>query len=60
MNSTTTASTCESRVPSTAVSGSMSSAPVNVAASHVLLSSSHLTNRDREGYSFADGHTAPE
>lgn len=49
--------TCISGPPFTAVSGSMSSAPANVPAGHVMLSTSHLTNRDGQAYSFADGHT---
>jgi hypothetical protein len=43
-----------------AVSGSVSSTPANVPAGHVLLSTSHLTNRDGQAYSFADGHTGAE
>jgi hypothetical protein len=49
--------TCISGPSFTAVSGSMSSAPANVPAGRVLLSSSHLTNRDGQAYSFAVGHT---
>jgi hypothetical protein len=48
---------CISGPSFTSVSGSMASAPANVPAGHVLLSSSHLTNRDGQAYSFADGHT---
>lgn len=49
--------TCISGPSFTAVSDSMSSAPANVPAGRVLLSASHLTNRDGQAYSFADGHT---
>lgn len=49
--------TCISGPSFTAVSGSVSSTPANVPAGHVLLSTSHLTNRDGQAYSFADGHT---
>jgi hypothetical protein len=49
--------TCISGPAFTAVSGSMSSAPANVPAGQVMLSTSHLTNRDGQAYSFADGHT---
>lgn len=37
------------------VSGSSSSADVQVPADQLLLSSSHMTNRDGQAYSFADG-----
>jgi hypothetical protein len=49
--------TCISGPSFTAVSGSISSAPANVPAGRVLLSTSHLTNRDGQAYSFAEGHT---
>jgi hypothetical protein len=49
--------TCISGPSFTAVSGSMSSAPASVPAGQVLLATSHLTNRDGQAYSFADGHT---
>jgi hypothetical protein len=55
----TSSATCISGPSFTAVSGSMSSAPANAPAGQVLLSTSHLTNRDGQAYSFADGHTGP-
>jgi hypothetical protein len=39
----------------TAVSGNTSSAPINVAAGQILLSSEHMTTRGGDAYSFADG-----
>jgi hypothetical protein len=39
----------------TAVSGNTSSAPVDVAAGQILLSSSHMTTSGGNAYSFADG-----
>jgi hypothetical protein len=49
--------TCISGPSFTAVRGSVSSAPENIAAGHVALSTSHMINRDRQAYSFAEGHT---
>jgi hypothetical protein len=48
---------CISGPSFTSVSGSMTSASAKVAAGRVTLSTSHLTNRDGQAYSFADGHT---
>jgi hypothetical protein len=48
---------CISGPSFTSVSGSMSSAPTTVPAGRILLSSSHLTNRAGQAYSFADGRT---
>jgi len=52
-----TSAVCITGPSFTSVSGSVSSAPVEVPAGQVQLSSSHLTNRDGQSYSFADGHT---
>jgi hypothetical protein len=41
----------------TAVSGSMSSYPVDVPAGHILMSSSHATDRTGSSYSLAEGRT---
>jgi hypothetical protein len=49
--------TCISGPSFTAVSGSISSAPANVPPGHLQLSTSHLTNRDGQAYSFAEGRT---
>jgi hypothetical protein len=48
---------CISGPSFTSVSGSASTAPTVVPAGQVLLSSSHMTNRAGEAFSFAEGHT---
>jgi hypothetical protein len=48
--------TCITGPSFTSVSGSMASAPFEVPAGHILLSSSHVTNR-AGAYSFAEGRT---
>lgn len=48
---------CISGPSFTSVSGSMSSAPIEVPAGQVLLRTDHETRRDGQAYSFADGHT---
>lgn len=47
--------TCIQGPSFTAVSGSMSSYPVNVPAGHILLSNSHATDRSGAAYSLAEG-----
>ncbi len=49
--------TCIKGPSFTAVSGSHASAPITVPAGHILLTSSHMTNRGGAAYSFADGRT---
>ena len=44
----------------TAASGSMSSYPVSVPAGHILLSSSHATDRGGDVYSLAEGRTGSD
>jgi len=52
--------TCIQGPSFTAASGSMSSYPLNVPAGHVLLSSSHATDRDGAAYSLAEGRTGSD
>jgi hypothetical protein len=53
----TTSATCIKGPSFTVVSGSMSSNPVSVPAGHILLSSSHATERGGDAYSVAEGRT---
>ncbi len=53
----TSSAICISGPSFTSVSGSISTAPAGIPDGSVQLSSSHQTNRDGQGYSFADGHT---
>jgi hypothetical protein len=53
----TSSAICISGPSFTSISGSTASAPVNVPAGRVTLSTSHLTRRDGRAYAFADGHT---
>jgi hypothetical protein len=55
--SSTSSAICISGPSFTSVSGSIANAPTQVADGRITLSSSHLTNRDGQAYSFADGHT---
>jgi hypothetical protein len=56
----TSSATCIKGPSFTAVSGSMSSYPINVPAGHILLSSSHATERAGQAYSLADGRTGSD
>jgi hypothetical protein len=52
--------TCMQGPSFTAASGSMSSYPVSVPAGHILLSSSHATDRGGDAYSLAEGRTGSD
>lgn len=52
--------TCMKGPSFTSVSGSMSSYPVDVPAGHILLSSSHATDRAAQAYSLAEGRTGAD
>jgi hypothetical protein len=52
-----TSATCIKGPSFTAVAGSMSSAPVNVSAGQILLSSTHRSDRGGQPFSFAEGRT---
>jgi hypothetical protein len=56
----TSSATCIKGPSFTAVSGSMSSYPINVPAGHILLDSSHATDRDGGAYSLAEGRTGAD
>ena len=58
-NSTESA-TCIKGPSFTAVSGNMSSYPVNVPAGHILMDSSHATDRTGGTYSLAEGRTGAD
>jgi hypothetical protein len=53
----TSSATCIEGPSFTAVSGSMSSYPVDVPAGHILLANSHTTDRAGDSYSLAEGRT---
>ncbi|HUA71119.1 MAG TPA: hypothetical protein VMA96_08565 [Solirubrobacteraceae bacterium] len=55
--SDTSSATCISGPSFTAVSGTMSSAPADVPAGQIMLSSSHQTDRGGQPFSFAEGRT---
>lgn len=55
--SDTSSATCISGPSGTNVSGSMASAPVNVPADQIVLSSEHQTNHSGQAFSFAEGRT---
>jgi hypothetical protein len=51
---------CISGPTFTSVSGTRSSLPITVPDGKVQLSAAHMTNRDGQAYSFADGHTGAD
>jgi hypothetical protein len=53
----TSNATCISGPTFTGVSGSSGTAPISVPAGQVLVSGSHMTARDGQQFSFAEGHT---
>jgi hypothetical protein len=56
----TTSATCIKGPSFTVVSGSMSSYPVTVPAGHILMDSSHATDRAGAAYSVAEGRTGSD